>query len=590
MNKYCSLPHWQFKSSAACLNQEELAIIATKLQVSPFLVQLMILRGIDTVENMDRYLKPSLRYLLPLDQWPHIEDGARYILKSIEQGEKIAMWGDYDVDGITAVALIKDFFSQRNIQIEHHIPDRLESGYGLDIQKIHSLADQDIKLLLTVDCGIANIREIQAAKSLGMKVVLTDHHLPGPRLPEADIIINPKLQGWPCSHLAGVGVAFLLMGALNRMLPGNPLDIRQYLDLVALGTIADVVPLDEQNRILVKNGLTVLSEAHRPGIQALKKISGFAPGETVGSNAIGFSLAPRINAAGRIGDPNLAVDLLLEKNSSKAMSIAHQLDQLNTDRKAEENRIVGEALLQVQTQLHLPGFVLHSEHWHPGIIGIVASRIVEKYHRPCIMLTKEKGLFKGSGRATAACDLYQALVTCQEHLYTFGGHKQAAGLKLEPFQLANFKKSFSQAIQKQLGDLLRKPVVEVDLELPFSKISSSLVEELRLLQPYGPGNPRPIFLSPPVWVKKYRFFSHNQHLELYLSDLKNGSHMRAVAWRQGEQWKNIPLQDQVIIITYFPKISKYQGLHQLELTIRDIFMQDQPGVMHPTSIAKEKNQ
>ncbi len=567
-----TLTTWTLKAPplGAALSHAQQRAIAERLEVSPLLVHLMTLRGLSSPAAMDRYLSPGLRYLYPLEKWPGIEAGAILIRDALAQNRRLAVWGDYDVDGITATALVKDFLSHRNVEVVHHIPDRLDFGYGLHSEGIRNLAALGVGLLLTVDCGIANIKEIQEAKALGMDVIVTDHHLPGQTLPEADIIINPKLDGWPSQELSGVGLSFLLMGALNRLLPGPQADIRDYLDLVALGTIADVVPLDEQNRILVKNGLLLIEEGRRPGIQALKEISGLGPDERVGAGTIGFALAPRINAAGRIGDPDLALRLLLEKDSETARSLATQLDKLNAKRKLEEQRILEEAIAQAESQLHLPGFVLHSEHWHSGIIGIVASRIVERFHRPCLILTKENGIFKGSGRSTPSFDLYQALLSCKQCLYKFGGHKQAAGLKLEPFQLVNLKSLFAWAVEEQLGTNPAPPILELDMELPFSQVTATLLKELELLQPYGQGNPRPIFLSPPLSILRHRFFGQKKHLELFLSDSTDGTTMRAVAWRQGERWQKTSLDQREVRVAYTPRLTKFNGLMQPELAVQDI--------------------
>ncbi len=563
---------WKLKTVApeAAQSVDQQRHIAQRLEVSPLLVQLMSLRGLVSESEMDKFLSPGLRYLLPLDKWPGIEAGAELICAAIGDGRKIAVWGDYDVDGITATALVKDFMAGRGVEVAHYIPDRLDFGYGLHVEGIRELAAQGVGLLLTVDCGIANLEEIREAKRLGMNVIVTDHHLPGQELPDADVVINPKLEGWPTPNLAGVGVAFLLMGAVNRLLPATPADIRDFLDLVALGTVADVVPLDEQNRILVKNGLLLIKEGRRPGIQALKEISGLSPDESVGTGAIGFALAPRINAAGRIGDPDLAVSLLLEKDPESARQLATKLDKLNAKRKLEEQRILEEAIIQAESQLHLPGLVLHSEHWHSGIIGIVASRIVERFHRPCLILTKENGIFKGSGRSTPSFDLYQALLSCKQCLYKFGGHRQAAGLKLEPFQLSNLKDLFAWAVEEQLGANPAPPILELDAELPFALITATLLKELELLQPYGQGNPRPIFLSPPLSVLKHRFFSQKKHLELHLSDSSDGTNMRAVAWRQGTRWQDTSFTGKRIQIAYTPRLSKFNGLQQIELAVQDI--------------------
>jgi single-stranded-DNA-specific exonuclease len=567
---------WTLKTPAAesALSRDQQMRVANRLEVSSFLIHLLSLRGLTSEADMDRFLSPGLRYLRPLEHWPGIEAGAVLIAEAVRAGRKIAVWGDYDVDGITATALVKGFMASRGIEITHFIPDRLDFGYGLHAEGIRGLAEQGVGLLLTVDCGIANVQEIREAKALGMNVVVTDHHLPGQELPVADAIINPKIGDWPSPNLAGVGIAFLLMGALNRILPEPRVDIRDYLDLVALGTVADVVPLDEQNRIMVKNGLLLIKEGRRPGIQALKEISGLSSEDDVGTGTIGFALAPRINAAGRIGDPDLAVNLLLENRLEEARLLAAQLDRLNSKRKLEEQRILEEAIVQAESQLHLPGLVLHSEHWHSGIIGIVASRIVERFHRPCLILTKENGIFKGSGRSTPSFDLYQALLSCKQCLYKFGGHRQAAGLKLEPFQLANLKNLFAWAVEEQLGTNPAPPVLELDAQLPFALLTDTLLKELELMQPFGQGNPRPIFLSPPLKVLRHRFFGQKKHLELHVSDASDGTTMRAVAWRQGERWRDTAFNGRNLTMAYTPRRSKFNGLMQFELAVQDILSLD----------------
>lgn len=567
---------WRIKPWPAKPDHKSLARLAGRLEVSPLLVRLMALRGINSEQAMDRFLNPGLRYFSPLKHWSGFEAGAAFLRTAIQNEKKIAIWGDYDVDGITATVLIKDFFARRGVETLYYIPSRLDFGYGLHVQGIRDLARQGAGVLLTVDCGINNVTEVQTAKDLGLSTVITDHHLPGPELPAADVIINPKLQEWPSRELAGVGVAFLLMAALNRLLPGPAVDMREYLDLVALGTVADVVPLDEQNRILVKNGMLVMAEAKRPGLRALKEVCGIEPAGYVGTSAISFALAPRINAAGRIGDPDLAVRLLLEKKQDAARALARKLDDLNTDRRAEEQRILEEAVAQAEEQRHLPGLVLYSEHWHSGIIGIVASRIVEQFHRPCLILTEENGFFKGSGRATPNFDLYKALQDCASCLSQFGGHRQAAGFKLEPFQLGALKQLFPQAALDQLGANPLRPALEVDAELPFADLSASLLKELELLQPYGQGNPRPIFLSPPLSVLRHRLFSQKRHLELHVSDRTDGTTMRAVAWRQGEHWREPGSKP--IRLAYTPRLSNFNGVRQIELTATHIFMSAEENV------------
>jgi single-stranded-DNA-specific exonuclease len=562
--------HWKCKSLPPSVGEAEIRRLAEELHVTPVTVQLLLLRGICQREAMHRFLSPRLRYLRPVGSWPGVDHAAQIVARAVAEGKRIAIWGDYDVDGITATVLAKEFLLQHGATVDHVIPDRRDHGYGLAASGIHQLAQQGVHTLVTVDCGIANAAEIALARSLGMDVVIADHHLPGREIPPATAIINPKLDAGPSQDLSGVALSFLLMAAVGRHLPACRADIRHSLDLVALGTIADVIPLDEQNRILVKNGMLLLSEARRPGIHALKEISNIHATEQLGVGAIGYALAPRINAAGRLGDPSLAVDLLLTQDLRQARHLAQQLDALNSRRKEAERRILADALIQAEAQRHLPGFVLYKATWHPGVIGIVASRIVERYHRPCIILTQENGALKGSARSIANFDLYQGLLECQQYLDAFGGHKQAAGLKLREENLPGLRRAFAEAVRRQCGPAPHAtPIVEVDLILPFAAVDLVLLQELDLLQPYGPANPRPIFLSPPVTVTRQRFFAGDKHVELMLRDPQDGTTLRGVAWRLGEAWKTTRLSS--LRVAYTPKVSTFRGTTGMELTIHAFF-------------------
>jgi single-stranded-DNA-specific exonuclease len=562
---------WTLKQQPA--NLQQLHSWARKLNISPLLALLLNQRGLTSCEQMHFFLSPGLRYLSPLDKWPNLLSAARLVARSVTRGEKLAVWGDYDVDGITATAVIKNFFSRRGYQITHYIPNRLKNGYGLNIEMLEQLAGQGVKTLITVDCGISSHAEIARAKELGFKIIVTDHHLPQKDLPPADIIVNPKLGSSPCPDLAGVGVAFLLCAALNTLLPGDKLDIRQFLDLVALGTIADIVDLTGENRILVKNGLLLLNEAKRPGIRALKKVSGLDATATLGSGDVGFVLAPRINAAGRIGQPELALDLLLTEDIQTARTLARQLDKLNTDRKKIENEILEQAREQAvrlaQTK-DKQGLVLYSPEWHPGVIGIVASRIVDEFYRPCLILTRENGLLKGSGRSIPEFDLYQGLLNLSHILYGFGGHKQAAGLSLVPENLDQLKSLFNQQVTRQLGPKPVEPKLVLDACLNFRDLTPVLLKELELLQPFGPGNPRPVFLGRNLSVQKQNLFGQGKHLGLFLRDEQSKITLRSQAWRKGEKWGQNNLENKTITIAFSPKLSVYNGLISIDIQIKEI--------------------
>ncbi|MFP4070938.1 MAG: single-stranded-DNA-specific exonuclease RecJ [Desulfovibrionales bacterium] len=569
-----AFPRWNLKPCSKL--PAALPEWAESLGISPLLARLLWQRGLEDPQSMDVFLSPMLRHLAPLEKWPGLIDAARVVATGIEQGAPLAVWGDYDVDGITATALLLDFFQEKGVQALHHLPRRIEEGYGLNIQGIETLAAQGVKILITVDCGITSLAEIARARELGIEVVITDHHLPGPELPAARAILNPRLAACPCPDLAGVGVAFFLAAALNTMLAGTRVDVRRFLDLVALGTIADVVPLLGENRTLVKNGMLLLTRADRPGIRALKVACGFDADKEVGAGEVGFGLAPRINAAGRMDDPAAALELLLTRDLTRADKLAGHLNTLNARRKKDEETILEEARAQAAGLLHTSGLVLYGADWHPGIIGIVASRIVERYNRPCIILTDEGEVLKGSGRSIPGFDLFEGLRSCETLLERFGGHRQAAGLAMLPDNLERFREAFHHCVCNTLGSEPVPPVVTVDQELGFAPLNPTFLREIELLQPFGPGNPRPLFASPPLLVRGHSLFGRNKHVRFELLDTAANINLRAIFWRQAEQWGHRSLAGSSIRVAYSPKLNTYNGLTTIDLTLKSILETETP--------------
>jgi single-stranded-DNA-specific exonuclease len=546
--------------------------MADTLSVSPLIVDILWSRGLTTVEDMDRFLSPGLRHLAAPSEVPGLTEAAEVLASGIREGRKLAIWGDYDVDGITATALVLQFLSMRGIEAMHHLPNRMEEGYGMNVPGVERLAADGARMLLTVDCGISDMAPVARARELGMLVAVSDHHLPGDELPDAHALCNPRLaEGGPCDDLAGVGVAFMLVCALNRLLPGEPVDVRPLLDLVALGTVADVVRLTGQNRILVKNGLLLIKEAARPGMAALKVVSDYERTAELGAGQIGFNLAPRINAAGRMGDPGKALRLLLARTFDEAMPIAQELNATNMERRRQEQEIAEEALAQAETMKDMAGLVLHADHWHPGIIGIVASRVVERYYRPTLLLCsrEEGGLLKGSGRSISEFDLHESLKAVSPLLAGFGGHKQAAGLSLLPENLDALRTQFNEFVISRLGPDPLTPTLKLDRELPFVQITNTLLQELELLQPFGLGNPEPVFASAPVTVAEYRLFGReNEHVKLVLADAETGARLSGKAWRMGKQFPR-NTKGQAMRFAFTPKIDRYRGIPQIDLRIRD---------------------
>ncbi len=559
---------WNFHASKNGPEPHSLQEWASALNISPFLARLLWRRGVSSLSAMDRYLSPGLRHLPRLETWPALIQGAEVLAEGIKHGLRVGVWGDYDVDGITSTALLVDFFRHKGVPVSFALPDRFEDGYGLTVQGVERLAAQKVGLLLTVDCGIADVGAITRARELGMRVVVSDHHLPGPDLPPAQAIVDPVLEE-DCSYagVAGVGVAFLLMAALNRLLPGEQVDVRKSLDLVALGTVADVVPLTGVNRILVKNGLLVLGEGKRPGIFALKEVSKLPPTAPLGSGQVGFGLAPRINAAGRLASPREALDLLLAPDLSTARPLAAQLEKYNQMRRSTEKDILEQALEQAAEQGDRLGVVLCGEDWHQGVIGIVASRVVEHMNRPALLLTSHDQGLKGSGRSIPDFDLHQGLCACAHLLERFGGHRQAAGLTLSRDNLEALRTAFDQAVRDQLGEHLPPLCLQVEAKLGLDMVDLRLVQEVDLLQPFGLGNPQPVFCSPPLRVQRYKVFGSN-HVSLQLRDEKAGVTMLGKAWRQADLLSS-EVNGQSMQLAFTPRMNYYNGLTSIDLQIKD---------------------
>lgn len=558
---------WKLRGSQTQEPNFDLNSWSEALNISPFLARLLWQRGISSLQELDVFLSPGLRHLSPLKNWPDVKHAAQTLSRELSQNKTLAVWGDYDVDGVSATALVVDFLRQKGFSPLSFLPHRLDHGYGLNLQALEQLRNQGVDILLTVDCGISEQEVVQRARELGMTVIITDHHLPGENLPQAQCIVNPRLKDCPNQDLAGVGVAFLLMAALNRLLPGDTLDMRQFLDLVALGTIADVVNLKGENRVLVKNGLLLLSEARRPGIFALKEASDLPPTAKLGTGQVGFSLAPRLNAAGRVDNPETALKLLLAPDLESARPLAQKLRKLNKERQKTEEKILEQALKQAQTQEQNPGLVLYDPSWHPGVIGIVASRVAEEFCRPCLLLTQDQEGLQGSGRSIPEFDLYSGLNSCSDILTGFGGHRQAAGLRLKEHNLEQLKTLFAAAVNEQLPQGLPQPCRHVDAQLGFKQIDLTLVKELELLQPFGPGNPQPVFYSRKLTVNKHKIFG-KKHVSLEVKENEGGISLLGKAWRQAGTL-GPEIKGRTIQLAFTPRLNNYNGLASIDLDIRD---------------------
>ena len=550
--------------------------LADTLGVTPRLASLLWRRGLDGVPDMGLFLSPMLRHLAQPAAWPGVTEAVDLLLNGLQTGKKLAVWGDYDVDGVTGTALAIQVLRHHGFPVEWHLPDRQAEGYGLNAENVERLAASGVTMLLTVDCGISDGDAVARARELGLQVIVSDHHLPPDALPPADVLCNPRLAACPCQSLAGVGVVFFLMAELNARLgaSGRPrLDMRDTLDLVALGTLADMVPLEGQNRILAKNGLLKIAEAKRPGVAELKVVSGFQPLASLGAGQVVFSLAPRINAAGRMADANIALDMLCTDNHDRAADLARVLDAHNAERRREEERIVEEARIQAEACLGDPALVLTGADWNQGVIGIVASRMVEAYNKPALVLCADGDTLKGSGRSVGAFDLHAGLARCADVLVGYGGHRMAAGMRVEPGRLTEFRTRFLGVVRDVLGDKPLRPSLTLDGELDFAAASDFMfLKELELLQPFGVGNPEPVFASPPLVIRRHKLFGpQRNHVNLELQDEASGVTLHAKAWRQADALP-ASLEGKRVRLAYSPSIDMYNGVASVDVKIKDMEM------------------
>ncbi len=551
---------------------------AEELGISSFLLRILRARGFNDHQEIHDFLSPNLRLLSPLDAWPGLPEAAEILTSCIIANKKIAVWGDYDVDGITSTCLVLDVLEGHGVEALWHIPSRATEGYGLNNQGIDDLIEVGAEVLLTVDCGISDNEAIAYARERGMTVIISDHHLPPEELPQAHAICNPQLAPCPCPFLAGVGVAFFLMCAVNTKLEKHfkqKYDMRHVLDLVALGTLADVVSLQGQNRILVKNGLLMVATANRPGIAALKKVCKFAIAAKLGASQVVFTLAPRINAAGRMGHAAKAVQLLRAKDFDTALPMAFELDAMNADRKKEEEQIHKEAREQALMQKEAHGLVLYGAHWHSGIIGIVASRIMDEFNCPVLILCDSNGIVKGSGRSIKQFHIYEGISELAPILLGFGGHKLAAGLSLLPENIEKLRQGFNDVVYKKIGDTKPLRQLTVDAPLDFATAcNADFLHELELLQPFGMANAEPVFVSPKLLVKNARNFGqNNDNLNLEVLDESTGITLQAKAWRIATHAPK-SCKGKYVYLAYTPFINNYNGISSIEIRVKDWKWQD----------------
>jgi single-stranded-DNA-specific exonuclease len=551
---------------------EQVKELSARHGLPPLVARLLLNRGLNGVEEVEAFLDPTLERLYPPFGLADLEIAAGRLGQAVRRGEPVAIYGDYDADGITATCVLHQFFTELGLPVCNYIPDRLKEGYGLKIGGLKELASK-VRLLVTVDCGISDVEELAWAKEQGLEVIVTDHHEIPPELPAALAVVNPKRGGaaYPFSDLAGVGVALLLALGVRAELRSEGWfsrhpepNLRSYLDLVALGTAADVVPLLGENRILVSQGLKVLEESRRPGLVALKEVTRLE-GKPISFRDVVFRLAPRLNAAGRMGQARCALELLLGDDLNQARLQANYLHNLNRQRQALEETMLREAagLVRREKLGQRPVMVLAKEDWHPGVLGIVASRLAEEYQRPVAMVSLKNGMGRGSARSVEGFHLFKGLQACREVLQRYGGHAAAAGFEVAADQVGALQDKLAQAFQKQMGPEPPRPTLKVDAQVGLTELNREFFSHLERLRPFGPGNPSPVFVCRGVECLNSRVVAE-RHLKVQLHQ-QNCVPMEAIAFDQASQH---PLSGE-LEVAFSARLSYYNGRTMPELMLLD---------------------
>lgn len=550
---------------------EKVIRLSNEAKIPKPIAKVLISRGIDTKEKMEKFFNPSLSELHDPFLMEDMEKAVDRISKAFLKKEKILIYGDYDVDGTTGASMLYLFFKELGANVEVYIPDRFKEGYGISKVGIDRAYQRGASVMIAVDCGITAINEVKYAKAYGIDVIICDHHEPGDKIPDAYAVLDPLKETcpYPFKYLSGCGVAFKLIQALQKKLQVD-IDPFQYLDYVAVAASADIVPLIDENRVLVKHGLELLNSTNpRVSFLALLEKAGLR-NKKINTWHIGFIIAPRINAVGRLGDATRAVEFLISNDYNSASMWAEELHKENERRQSLDKKAFEEAVDMIERNgIKDKVFVLYNENWHQGVIGIVASKIVERYYRPAVLLTLAEGVLKGSARSIPNFDIYKALKNCEDTLLQYGGHKHAAGMVLHPEKLDDFREAINKFADEIITDDMLIREINIDAIVDIKEIAESIYDYWKLLknfEPYGPGNPEPIFLAVDVPISDVKIFGNN-HLKFKVKS--NGIVIDAVAYGLGELYDEVMGKDKVSIVFTFDE-GVWNGQQVIQLKIKDL--------------------
>ena len=557
--------------------QEQAASLASELGLHPLSARVLVHRGFRTPEAASAFLTDKLADLPDPFRMKGMVAAVDRLYRAVREKERITLYGDYDVDGVCSTSLLALFLRELGARPNTYIPHRLDEGYGLNLQAVEKIAAEGTRVLVTLDCGITSVAEISRAKELGLDVVVVDHHTVPPTLPPAVAVLNPHQPGceYPTKHLCAAGVAFNLCMGLRKRLRDDGWfatrkepNLKALLDLVAMATVADVVPLTGANRILVHHGLQELSAGRRHGVRALKEVAGLEADSPITAGQVGYRLGPRINAAGRLHDASLGLQLLCSESLDAARSLAQVLDRANAERQGIESGILTEALAQAAERAEQSrGFVLYADGWHPGVIGIVASRVVERFHRPTVMVGVKDGVGKGSARSIEGFHLYDAISGCADLLARFGGHKHAAGLTVEARHLPAFREAFERIARQRLTPEDLIPRCKVDAVVSVNELDERAVEALQRLGPFGQGNPEPVLVLRHQ-VARPRVLPHKSggagHLKLALVDAPS---VDAIGFGMADR---LALTEGPVDLAFQASFDTFRGQRRLSLKLKDL--------------------
>lgn len=545
--------------------------LSDELTLSPSLVSILINRGIDSFEKAKAYFRPSIQQLHD----PFLMDGmyvaVERMLRAREQREKILVYGDYDVDGTNGASMLYLYFNEIGCETDYYIPDRLSEGYGISQKGVEYAKKEGYTLLVAIDCGITALAQVEYARQLGIDIIICDHHEPAEELPPAVAVLDPLKEQcrYPFKSLCGTGVGYKFIQAIARTLNHEHL-VEKYVDFVALATTADIVPLVDENRVFVSLGLQQINSSPRPGIRALLESAGLKIGHITTGQVV-FAMAPRINAVGRLGDAKRAVELLISDDYETSIQFARVLEQENYNRRKIDENVFEEAQSLVEEYFKKYGdgaIVMHQEQWHPGVVGIVASRMVEKYYRPTIMLTTVEGVAKGSARSIAGVNIHQALKSVEDKLLQFGGHKYAAGVSIDLDRIDEFREAFNTVIKEMLTEDLLIPEIHIDTEIDLAELSPKYLRVLKQFAPFGPQNMRPTFLAKQVQVVGLPRIVGKDHLRFKIK--KNGITFDCIGFGLGHLLEKVKEKLNGLDIVFSIDESDFTGVALAQLKIKDL--------------------